>query len=86
MEHINRVTDIKPLPSPTRSGGPRVHHDSGRIVLRSDIASRVRRCRRRSRHIRHDATIRPAEAKITIGLSMDLIALLVNRPVVAATE
>src|SRR4029450_481126 len=86
MDHVDHVADIEPLPLPTRSSGPRVHHDPCRIVLRFDIAHRVRRYPRRSRHIRHDATIRLAEAKLTIGLSIDLIPLLVNRSVVAAAE
>jgi hypothetical protein len=86
MEYVDRVADIEPLSSPTRSSGPRVHHGPGPIVLRSDIAHRVRRYPPRRRHIRHDATIRSAEAKLTIGLSIDLIALLVNSPVVAAAE
>src|SRR4029453_9282191 len=41
---------------------------------------------RRRRHIRHDATIRAAEAKLTIGLSIDSIPLLVDGTVVAAAE
>jgi hypothetical protein len=86
MEHVDRVADVEPLPLPTRSGGPRGHHDPGRIVLRSDIAHRVRRRRWRRRHIRHDAAIRAAEAKLAIGLSIDSIPLLVDGTVVAAAE
>jgi hypothetical protein len=36
--------------------------------------------------VRHDATIRAAEAKLTLGLSIDQIALLVDGTVMAAAE
>ena len=86
MQHVDRVADVEPLPPPTGSSGPRVHHDPRRFVLRSDVAHGVGGSLRRTRNIRHDATIRTTEAKLTVGLSIDPIALLVDGPVVAAAE
>jgi hypothetical protein len=86
MEHVDRVADVEPLSTPTWSSGPRVHHDPCRIVLRSDVAHGIGGSLRRTRHIRHDATIRAAEAKLAIGLSIDSIPRLVDGTVVAAAE
>ena len=41
---------------------------------------------RGARYVGHDATIRTAEAKLTIGLPIDLIALLVDGAVMAAAQ
>jgi hypothetical protein len=86
MQHVDRVSDIEPLPLPTRRRGPRVHDNPRRIVVRFDGADGVSRSLRRAGHVRYDTTVRTAEAKLAIGLSIDLIALLVNSAVMAATE
>jgi hypothetical protein len=54
--------------------------------VRLDGSDRVGRSLGRTRHVRYDATVRAAEAKLTIRLSIDLIALLVNGSVMATAE
>jgi hypothetical protein len=39
-----------------------------------------------SADLRQELAVRPAELQRAVGLSLDLIALLVNRPMVPATE
>jgi hypothetical protein len=60
--------------------------DPGLVVVRLDGSDRVGRCLGRTRHIRYHATVRAAKAKLTIGLSIHLIALLVDGPVMATAE
>jgi hypothetical protein len=86
VQHVDGVSDVEPLSPPIRSRGPRAHDDPGSVVVRSEGADRVSRSFRRARHIRYHATIRAAEAQLTIGLSIHLIALLVDGPVMATAE
>jgi hypothetical protein len=86
MQHVDRVADVEPLSLPSWRCGPWPHDDPGLVVVRLDGADRVGRSLRRTRHIRNHATVRAAEAKLTIRLSIDLITLLVDGPVMAATE
>ena len=86
MEHVDGVADVEAFSPPTRSCGPRAHDNPGRIVVCSDGADRVSRGLRWVGHIRYHATVRATEAQLTIGLSIHLIALLVDGAVMAATE
>src|SRR4030095_9248873 len=86
MQHVDGVSDVEPLSLPSWSGGPWTHDDPGLIVVRLDGSDRVGRSLGRTRHVRYDATVRAAEAKLTIRLSIDLIALLVNGSVMATAE
>jgi hypothetical protein len=86
MQHVDCVSDVKLLSLPSWRCGPWTHDDPGLIVVRLDGSDRVGRSLGRTRHIRYHTTVRAAEAELTIWLSIDLIALLVDGSVMAATE
>src|SRR4030095_2271653 len=86
MQHVDGVSDVEPRSLPSWSCGPWTHDDPGLLVVRLDSSDRVGRSFRRARHIGYHTTIRAAEARLTIWLSIDLIALLVDGAVMAATE
>jgi hypothetical protein len=86
MEHVDRVADVEALPLPHWRRGARAHDDPGLVVEHFHNACGIRQHLRRARDVRHDATIRTAKAKLTIGLSIDLITLLVDGAVMAAAE
>src|SRR4030095_8704868 len=69
MQHVDGVSDVEPLSLPSWSCGPWIHDDPGLIVVRLDGSDRVGRSLGRTRHIRYHATVRAAEAKLTIRLS-----------------
>src|SRR4030095_16844763 len=69
MQHVDCVSDVEPLSLPSWSCGPWTHDDPGFIVARLDGSDRVGRSLGRTRHIRYHATVRAAEAKLTIRLS-----------------
>ena len=86
MQHVDCVADVEAFSLPSWRCGPWTHDDPGLVVVRFDGSDRVSRSLRRARHIRYHATVRAAEAKLTIRLSIHLIALLVNGAVMPATE
>jgi hypothetical protein len=86
MQHVDGVADVEAFSLPSWRCGPWTHDDPGLAVVRLDGSDRIGWRLRRTRHIRYHATIRAAEAKLTIRLSIDLITLLVDGPVMAATE
>jgi hypothetical protein len=57
-----------------------------RLVPRSEGLDRIGRDRGRRRDFGQGPAVRPTEAERAIGLSIDLVALLVYRAVVPATE
>src|SRR5437867_6271342 len=74
------------LSEPAGSGGMRVQAKSRRLVSLSQDTDGIGRRLRRSRHVGKEQAVRPAEPKLAIRLSIDLITLLVDRAVVAATQ
>jgi hypothetical protein len=57
-----------------------------RIVSRSQNLGRIAAHLRRTRNPGQGSAVRATEAKLALRLSIDLVALLVDGPVVAATE
>ena len=64
----------------------RVQGKSRRLVSLAKDAHRIGRGLRRSRHLGQEQAARPAESKLAIRLSIELITLLVDGAVVAATQ
>jgi hypothetical protein len=63
-----------------------VHAEPLRVVLRAERLDRIRGHRGRGRDVGEQLAVRSPELKRAVGLSLDLIALLVHRAVMAATE
>ncbi len=57
-----------------------------RVVAHSEDLHGIVRHLRRRRHLGKHLAIRTSEPKLAVGLSLALVALLVNRAVVPATE
>ena len=57
-----------------------------RGILRSEGRYRIGRHRRRRLHVRYCAAVRASELESSVKRSLDLVALLVHRAVMPATE
>ena len=86
MQHVDRVDHIQALPQPGRACRPRVQAKPLRVVLRSKGLDRIGRYSRRGRDLGKQPAVRSPEVERAVWLSIDLIAFLVHRAVVAATE
>ena len=86
MQDADRPPEIQTLPQPARARRPRVQSEPLRVVPLSEGLDRIRGHRRGRRDIRQRSAIRPPELERAVGLSIHLIALLVYRAMVPATE
>ena len=86
MQDVDRPPDIQSLPEPTRTPRPRVDTKALRVVTRSKRRDRIFGHRGRRRHLREGAAIWPPELERPVGPARDLVALLMHRPVMPATE
>ena len=86
MEHVDGVAHIERLAQPARHGGARVQAEAISLVLLLDdchgIGGQIG-CRR---DIGNHPSIGPSELKRAVRLALELVALLMDRAVVAATE
>src|SRR2546422_61505 len=78
--------EAETLPQPARARGPRVESESMRGVPCPEGPRRIIGHRRRRRDLRQGPAVRPPEREPAVGLWLDVIALLVDRAVVATTE
>jgi hypothetical protein len=86
MQDVERVTQIEALAQPGRARRSRVQAEPLRVVLGAERLDRIGRHRGRRRDVGEQLAVRSPELKRAVGLSIDLIALLVDRAVVPATE
>jgi hypothetical protein len=86
MQDVERVTQIKSLAQPGWARGPRVQAEPLRVVLRPERLDRIGGHRGRGRDVWEQLAVRSPELKRAVGLSIDLIALLVHSAMVPATE
>ena len=86
MQHVDRPSQVQALPHPSRDSSARMDLKPLRGVLRPQRPHRVGRQDRRRRHVGQDPTIRPSELERAVGHGLDLIALFVNRAVMAAAQ
>ncbi len=86
MQDVDGPTHIQALPEPTRGRGPRVQAKSLRVVPRSEDLHRIAGHLRRRRDHGQKPAVRATEAKLAVGLPIELVALLVDGAVVPATE
>ena len=86
MQDVDRPANIEALAQPAGHRRSRVNVKALRVVLRAENLDGVGGDRRRRWNCGQERAIRPPEAERPVGLSIDLISLLVNRAVVATTE
>jgi len=86
MQHIDGPAHIQALPEPTRGRGPRVQAVSLRVVPRSEDLDGIAEHLRRSRDLGQEPAVGATELELAIRLSIELVALFVDRAMVPATE
>ena len=86
MQDVDRPAHIEMLPHPARAGRPCVEAQALRDVARPEDLHRIGGHRGWKRDLGYGAAVRPPEPQRAVGLSIDLIALLVDRAVVSSTE
>jgi len=74
MQDIDSIADVKPLSRPVRLRPPRVNMNPLRNVARSQRLGRITRHRSRRRHCGQEPAIRTPEAKLSVGVSLHLVA------------
>ena len=86
MQDVDRPAHIQALPQPAWACRPSVEAQPLRLVPRPEGLDRISGHRRGRRDIGQEPAVRPLERERAVGLSIDLVALLVDRAVVPATE
>ncbi len=86
MQDVDRPAYIQAFPQPARARRPRVEVERLRGVPRPEGLDRIRGHRDRRRDLGQGLAVRPPERERAVGLSIDLVAFLVDRAVVPATE
>ena len=86
MQHVDRPAHVQALPEPPGEPGARMELEPLCHVLRPERRHRIRRQRSQRRHLRQQAAIWPSEFERAVGLPLDLVAVLVNRAVMAAAK
>ena len=86
MQDADRPPEIQTLPQPARACRPCVETEPLRVVLLSEGRDWIGGYCGRRRYIRQGSAVRPTEGERAVGLSIHLVALLMHRAVVPATE
>ena len=86
MQDVDRPAHVQALPQPARGRGPRVQDKPLRVVPCSQDVHWIAGHSRRRRDLGQKPAVRAAEPQLTVRLSIELVALLVNGAVVPATE
>ena len=86
MQDVNGPADVQVLSQPARKRRPRVEAEPMRFVPRSESLDWISRHRGRRRNLGQKLAIGEAEPKLAVGLSIHLIAFLVHRTMMPATE
>jgi hypothetical protein len=86
MQDVERPPDVQTLPKPARGRGRRVQDMPLGLVPRSEELHGVGGHDGRTRDFGQGPAVRPPDVKRAVRPSIDVVALLVDRPVVPATE
>src|SRR6266513_1647446 len=86
MQDVDRPAHVQALPQPTRGRGPRVDAEPLRLVPRSDGFHGIVGHLARNRDLGENPPVRAAEPKLAVRLSIEPVALLMDRAVVPTTE
>jgi hypothetical protein len=86
MQDVDHPADIQAFPQPARARRPRVEVEPLRVVLRPEDLDRLGGHPGRWRDVGERLAVRSSEAEHTVGRSIDLVPLLVDRAMVPAAE
>src|SRR2546428_712957 len=86
MHDVDGPAHVQALAQPARARRPRVKAEPLRVVPGPESLDGIGGYRSGRRHLWQEPPVRAAEPKLAIGLSIHLVALLVDRAVVPATE
>ena len=86
MQDVDGVADIKALAAPRRPASLGIDGESRRLRLSPEPLVRIRRHDRRGWDLPKWEAVGPEKSQLTVGLTLDPEALLVDRTVVIATE
>jgi hypothetical protein len=86
MQDVDRPAEIQPFPQPERARRPRMELKPLRLVLHPEGLDDIGGHCGWRRDIGKRSAVRAPEPERSVGLSIDLIALLVDRAVMPATE
>ena len=86
MQDVDRPAHVQALPQPPRGRGPRVDAESLRVVPRSQERHGIVGHLGRTRNLGQRPAVRAAELKLAVRLSIERVALLMDRAVVPSTE
>ena len=86
MHDVDRLAHVQALSQQTRSRRPRVEAEPLRLVPRPESLNGIGGDRSGRRHLEQESPVRAPEPELAVGVSIHLVALLVDRAVVPATE
>jgi hypothetical protein len=86
MQDVDRVADVEVLAEPARHCRTRVECQARVPVVSAQCADRIGRHRGSARHVRQNQSVRTLESQRAVRQAFDLVALLVHRAVVSATQ
>jgi hypothetical protein len=86
MEHIDRPAHVQALSEPAGASRPRAEAKALRRMTRPERRDGITGHRGRRRHLGQRAAVRPPEPEGAVALARNLVARLVHRPVMPATE
>ena len=86
MQDVDRPAQIQALPRPARTRRPRVQPEPLRLVARGERLDRIGGRGGRRGDLRQGPAVRRPEPERPVRLGIDLIAFLVHRAMVPATE
>ena len=86
MQDVDRPPHVEALPQPARARCPRMQVESCRLVPCSERFDRIAGDHGRNRDVGQRSSIRSPEPQLAVGLPFHLVALLVDRAVMAPAE
>jgi hypothetical protein len=86
MQDVDRPAHVQGFSQPTRDRRPRVEAEPLRLVPRPEGLDGIGGDRNGRRHLGQESPVRALEPELAVGVSIHLVALLMDRAVMAATE
>ena len=86
MQDVDRPGHIQALSHPTRQRRARVEHKPFRFILRSHRLHRIAGHFRTKWDLGEQLAVRPPESQLSVRVSIDLIALLMDGSMVPSAE
>ena len=86
MQDADRPADVQSLSQASRHGRPSVKVEPLRFMPRSQSVDGISWQRNPGRNLGKKSPVRTAESQLSVGVSLDLVALFMNRAVMPTTE